>query len=245
MRLQLLFDLEKPLLPRDFRMLFIAYLKNALTQYGKGQCFELYFGSARMKDYSFSVVLPKPAFKGEVIELKNKNTEMLFTANDRHKTGLIFFSAFIQQKNKRFPLPDGNAMRLKKINLLREQLIMSPKVIFKTTRGSGLVIRKHDRETNKDRYFTFQDEGFDAQAKEVLSVQARAAGFSEETAGCIHLRPIQCKKVVVKQFGLYIDVTVGVFEMEATPELLQYFYQAGLGSRKSQGTGMVDLVAQG
>ncbi len=244
MRLELLMTLDRPILPKSYSKLFLAYLKNTISNWKQGQCFEHYFGGTKIKDYSFSVILSKPVFKEEVIELANEKIKMIFTADDRHQTGLVFFAAFIQQKNKRFLLPEGNAISLKKINPLREELIMSPKVVFKTITGSGLVVRQHDNETNRDRYFTFQDEGFDTRVKEVLSAQAKEAGFSEEIAQNIGLSPIQCKKVVVKQFGVYIDATVGVFEIAAAPEVLQYFYQAGVGSRHSQGFGTVDILSQ-
>ena len=244
MRLELLLNLEKSIIPRDYKKICISYLKNALTDYANGKFYEQFFGNINQKDYAFSVILSKPKFNTETIELENNRIKLLFTASDTYRTGLIFFAAFIHQKNKRFPLPEGNAMTLKRINQVNEQLITESRVIFKTTIGGGLAIRQHDRETNTDRYFTFQDEGFDEQMKLVLGVQAREAGFPEQIAQDIDMRPIQCKKVVVKHYGVFIDLSVGIFKMEGNAELLQYFYQAGLGSKRSQGFGMVDIIAQ-
>lgn len=243
MRLELIFTLDKPTLPQDYKPIFISYLKNALSKSNEKKYYERYFGGTEAKDYSFSVILSKPKFKGGSIELENGQMKVLFTADDKEKTGLIFFWALISQKNRRFPLPDGNGMTLKKIDQLREQLITADKVLFKTVIGGGLAIRQHDRETNKDRYLTIEDKEFIAQANEILGVQARNAGFSNEIASKIEINPIQCKKVVVKQFGVFVDVTVGIFEMKADGRILQYFYQAGLGSRHSQGLGMTDIIS--
>ena len=72
----------------------------------------------------------------------------------------------------------------------------------------------------------------------------RQAGFSEDEINKIKVSPIQCKKVVVKHYGRYIDITTGMFEIQANNEILQYFYDQGIGSRKSAGFGMIDLITQ-
>lgn len=135
-------------------------------------------------------------------------------------------------------------MILKHIRQCGEQLITSSKILFRTVIGGGLVVREHSRETNKDKYYTFQDTGFDENLKRVLKVQAEEAGFSECVAESVKVTPVQCKKVVVKQYNTWIDTTVGVLEMEGNPDLLQYFYQAGMGSKHSMGYGMLDIISQ-
>ena len=49
---------------------------------------------------------------------------------------------------------------------------------------------------------------------------------------------------MVKHYGKYIDVTTGMFEIQANKRILQYLYNSGIGSRSSAGFGMVDLVTQ-
>ena len=179
-----------------------------------------------------------------MVELAESRMSILFSADDRKRTGLIFFQAFIQMKEKVFPLPDGNYMILKKIIQLPEKLITSDRVVFRTATGGGLVIRKHDRETNRDRFFSFEDEGFAEQMREVLGYQARDAGFSMEDGRAVEFTPIQCRKVLVKHWGIFVDATCGVFELHGKPELLQYFYQAGAGSKHSAGYGMLEIVTE-
>ncbi len=242
MRLYLNFELEKPELPSDNKAIFLAFLKKALTQCNNGQFYDRYFSGTSQKDYAFSVIMPKPVFKKDKILLGDTRIRLIFSADDKKKTGLIFFQAFILMKHKRFPLPDGNAMILKKIDIIGEKLITSSKVTFRTTVGGGLVVRDHDKERNRDRYFTIEDEGFYEKLYSNLAVQAKAAGFGDEAAEHITFTPIQCKKVVVKQYHTYVDVTVGIFSLEADPELLQYFYQAGMGGKSSMGYGLLDLL---
>ena len=244
MRLELTFELHKAELPLDNKSIWISYLKNALTMCNNGCFYEKYFGEAKAKDYSFSIILSKPEFLKQKIRLENSKVKMIFSALDEHRTGLIFFSAFIAQKNRKFILPDDNFMILKSISQLKENEIISNKVIFKTVTGGGIVIREHDESSNRDYYFTSNDEKFIAQAKLVLKNEAMQAGFSESLSDEINIMPIQSKKIVVKQYGIHVDVSVGLFLIEADTKILNYFYKAGIGSKHSMGYGLLDIVEQ-
>lgn len=244
MRMELLFELEKNELPKDNKSIWVSFLKNVISNCNNGKFYERYFSGTKSKDYTFSILMPGVSFVQEKAILNNNQVKMIFSADDRNKTGFIFFSAFIKAKNKRFPLPDGNAMVLKHIRPCREQSITSSKVLFRTAIGGGLVVREHNRETNRDQYHTFQDAGFDEHLKRILKAQAQEAGFSERMVETVKVTPIQCKKVVVKHYGVWIDVTVGSLEIEGDSDLLRYYYQAGLGSKHSMGYGMLDIISQ-
>lgn len=244
MRLELRFLLKYPSLPVDNKRIWISFLKNCLSKSGDGKFYKKYFEGTLAKDYTFSMILPNPIFRDNSIAIDKKSLKMMFSADDRKKTGLIFFQAFIQAKGKEFPLPDGNAIKLEKIIQIPEKLITSDRVVFRTTVGGGFVIRSHNKETNKDRFYSFKDEGFSSQMKEVLKYQAVNAGFKEEDGEKVEFELIRCRKVLVKQYGILVDCTCGVFELHGNPELLQYFYQAGLGSKHSMGYGMLDILSE-
>ena len=137
MRLELSFSLKYPGLPVDNKRIWISFLKNCLSKSGDGRFYRQYFEGTSPKDYTFSVILPNPKYQGNVITLDKKCLKMKFSADDRKKTGLIFFQAFIQAKGKEFPLPDRNAMKLEKIIQIPEKLITSDRVLFRTTVGGG------------------------------------------------------------------------------------------------------------
>ena len=244
MRLELTFELDKAELPKDNKSIWISYLKNAMTYCADGKFYDEYFSSGKAKDYAFSIILSKPNFINDKIVLQDNHVKMLFSADDRYKTGFVFYSAFIANKNKRFFLPNKNAMTLKGIRNLSEQKIMNKQVIFKTVTGGGLVIREHNREKNIDTYYTCEDKDFGTQAERVVKQQVIAAGFSKMKAEHVKITPLKCKKIVVKHYGIYVNVTIGFFAVEADTDILQYFYQAGMGSKHSMGYGMMDIVEQ-
>lgn len=244
MRFYLTLQLEKNEFPLDYRRVILSYIKNAISKCNDGKYYESYFKDTIQKDYCFSVAFPKPKYTKDKIILENKEIKILFSTDDKNKTGLILFSAFIAQKNKSFSIPTQNSMTLKSISNQNQQEITNSKVIFKTSKGSGLCVRDHDKETNKDMHYIFNDEKFREKFTIVIKNQALQAGFSENEINEIKINPIQCKKVVAKHYNMYIDTTVGMFEMQGSSKLLQYFYNTGLGSRKSAGFGMIDLVTQ-
>lgn len=244
MRFCLSLNLEKNEFTLDYRRVILSYIKNALSNCNDGKYYDSYFKDTVQKDYCWSVVFPSPKYTKDKILLENKEIKILFSTDDKNKTGFILFSAFISQKNKNFSIPNNNSMTLKNISNQKQQEIANSKVIFKTSKGSGLCIRDHNKETNLDTYYIFNDEKFQEKFKIVLKNQAIKSGFREYEVENIKLNPIQCKKVVAKHYKSYIDTTVGMFEMQGDSKLLQYFYNVGLGSRKSCGFGMVDLVTQ-
>lgn len=244
MRLELTFKIENPELPLDNSKLWISFLKNCLSQCHEGIFFERYFGGHQIKDYTYAVIFSSPRFQKDKIVLENDQIKMLFSSDDKHKTGLIFYQAFIGGKQKRFPLPEGNGIVLKQITQKREKLIMSSKSVFRTVVGGGLVVREHNKENNKDRFLTFQDEGFEKGLCQTLEMQAKEGGFPEGTGERVKFKAIKCKKILVKHYYRYVDATCGIFQLEGDPDFLQYLYQAGMGAKHSAGFGLLDVISQ-
>ena len=169
---------------------------------------------------------------------------MIFSADERGKTGLIFYAAFLEAKNKVFPLPEGNAMTLQAVYMKKEHHITSNKVLFKTVVGGGLVVREHNEETNKDHFYSFDEEGFMRVLEMVLRNELVHAKFPEYLINEVSVDVISCKKILVKQYGIYVDANVGMFQVEGHPDILNYLYQAGMGSKRSMGYGLLDVVTK-
>lgn len=244
MRFCLVLELKEQVFPIEYRKVILSYIKNAITKCNDGKYYDKFFKDTTQKDYCFSVVLPKPVFTKNEIKLDRNDIKILFSTDDKSNVGFILFSAFIAQKNKPYPLANNNFMTLKSINNQKREEILNSKAIFKTTLGSGLCVRDHDRETNRDNYYVYSDGNFRNKLQVVLVNELKRSGFTEDEANEIKVNPIQCKKVVVKHYRRYIDTTTGIFEIQGNNKILQHLYDAGIGSRKSMGFGMLDLVTQ-
>ena len=242
MRFALTMKIANPDIPIEIRRAVLSYIKNALDNCNNGKYYDDYFKDNQQKDYCFSVIMKKAEYKKDIVTVDGDEIKILFSAGN--KTGMILFSAFIAQKNKPYPLKNGNSMTLKAITNIKTKEITNSKVIFKTTLGGGLCVREHIREGNKDKYYVYNDNDFREKLGEVLLRQVTNAGFSREKGMNIKVNPIQCKKVVSKHYNGFIDLSIGMLEVEADPKVLQYFYESGIGSRKSEGFGMLELVTQ-
>lgn len=244
MRFLLELKLQKNELPKDYHKLFMSFFKNALSKCNNGKYFEDFYKDTNQKDFCFSVMFGKCKFTKEKIILDGNKIKMLVSANESSKNKFILFNAFLGQKNTVFPLPNENKMTLVSVIQLKGVEIKNSKVIFKTALGSGICVRKHNKETNKDEYFVYNDNNFEENLRRVLKMQAVNAGFSEKIADNIRFKAIQCRKIVTQHYGIFIDTTVGMFELEADSKLLQYFYDTGFGSRTSETYGVLELVTQ-
>ena len=244
MRFSLILYLEEKVFPVEYRKVILSYIKNAISKCNNGKYYEEFFYDTKQKDYCFSVILPKSNFEKNEIILEKNQIKINFSTKHNSKMGFILYNAFIAQKNKRYPLPNGNFMTLKSIINQKREEIYNNKAIFKTSLGSGICVRSHNKETNKDYYYVYKDEEFREKLNIVISNQLLNAGFSKIELENVKVNPIQCKKVVVKHYRRYIDITTGIFEIQGSSRVLQYFYDLGFGSRKSMGFGMIDLVTQ-
>lgn len=243
MRFCLILELKEPKIPIEYRKIVLSYIKNAISKYNDGKYYEDFFKDTKQKEYCFSVIFPKSRFTKDEITLEGNEIRIYFST-ETNKTGFILYNAFIIQKNKQYPLPNNNYMILKSIKNNKREEIFNDRVIFKTVVGSGLCVRSHNQETNKDIYYVYDHEDFREKLKVVLANQLLNAGFTKEQSEEIKINLVQCKKAVVKHYRRYIDVTTGIFEIQGNNKVLQYFYDSGIGSRKSMGFGMIDLVTQ-
>lgn len=243
MRLKLEMKLENSCLPKDNHSSIMSFLKKALSECNNGREFEKFYKNTNIKNFTFTLGLGKCKYEKAKIILENNKFYIILSITNKGMDKFIIYNALLNQKNRKFKLPQENSMTLVNIIQLKSEEIISSKVIFKTSTGSGLCVRKHDR-SNKDKYFVFNDDGFEEQLKEVLKLQGINAGFSESICSNIKFIPINCRKVVSIHYGRYIDVTVGSFQLEGDSRLLQHFYESGLGSRSSMGYGMIDILEQ-
>lgn len=234
--------------PLEMRRVVLYMLKSALSEAGEGRFYNRYYDRQTpiKKDFSFSIVIPRGShFAKEKIELSADIIKIYFTTDDKNKTGLILMNAFLMRKNKSFPLANGNTGKIKSVNQVKQELILNSSIIVRSFAGNSVVAREHTRDNNTDRYYTVEDDSFIEKLTNVLRVQADMACFKKADIASIKIKAMDdCKKVLVKHYNSYIDCTVGSFMLSADPNLLQYFYDAGLGSRTSSGFGMLNIVSQ-
>jgi CRISPR-associated endoribonuclease Cas6 len=60
----------------------------------------------------------------------------------------------------------------------------------------------------------------------------------------VEFKPIKLRKLVMKHMGLKLPGFVGTFSLGADSKILNLINQVGLGSRRGQGFGMVEVLKE-
>jgi CRISPR-associated endoribonuclease Cas6 len=238
MRFKLKFDLQHELLDADYRPTIVSYIKNALSQDNPVLYHALYGEGATQKLFAFAPYLPAPVFNGDTIKIDKLNLEILFTTSD-YPTFINLYNAFLKQRFKPYPLKFNNMLTLKSIVMIRERVIEKDTALIKML--SPLVVRRHDKRSNQDQYFVFDQPDFESAWRDTLKPLLAAVATPDDIQ-VLTLAPLQCKKVVVRVFGQNIDTTIGTLQLNGKRSLLNYLLSMGISSRRAQGFGVFDVI---
>lgn len=242
MRIYLKFTTKNEKLPIDYRRVFLSFFKRCLSNIANGRYYEKYYFSPNRRPFTFAVKLPGPSFSSTEITISKNEFSLTFSTGDS-TAGFVFMSAFIAQKGKSFPAPLKNAYTLESVTRLPDGVVSSDSAMVKML--SPLCLREHDKDNNRDAYYSVIRENFSEKANKILSRQLLSAGFSEEVACSVAVEPVNCKKTVVKHYGCSVECTLGDLVIKADKSVINYFLQYGIGSRKSAGFGLAELIAEG
>ncbi|MCQ4636094.1 CRISPR-associated endoribonuclease Cas6 [Anaerovorax odorimutans] len=238
MKLSIEFTLTKKEFPLDFRRVFLALLKKCLAEADNGKYMDKYYEAGKEKDFTFAVFFSEPVFRKTHIELKAERGKLLFSCAETF-TGFLFFSAFLEQRGKAFPLEKGNHLTIQSVKKVAEPETKESQAMVKML--SPLCVREHKREKNWDQYYIYDDEDFQKKALYVIKNKLLRAGFSEELSETFKITPVNCKKTVVEFYKRKIPCSLGYFLLEGDRAVLNYLLRAGLASRCSAGFGMPEL----
>ena len=228
MRIKLYFILENTKMPIDYRRSIISFIKLALSDYSENE-FKKYYNQKDniIKPYAFSVFFRKPKINGEEIVIEDKKFEMNMTM-ENYETAITLYNAFNHQKDKKFSISQ-NSWKLQNIVLIPEKEIKENKIIIKFQ--APLCVRQ--RKENKDYYYSFENEKFEATLKMNIKEQLKIANIPTEEVDTFKIAPIKAKKVIIKFYEKQIECSTGIFKLKGDIELLNYLYKAGMGSKHS------------
>ena len=239
MRLKMIFQLKKPELDHEYRRAFLSLLKNSF-QRASSETYEKFYGDGvPMKPFTFGVFLPNPEFKDNTIYLRSTQITLNFSTY-LSEIGIHFYNSLIRSKRMfvPYPLANDNEMTLTRVSLQKEKRIKSSEAVFKTL--SPFLVRIHHKEDNSDEYLTKMNELFAAQMEENIRVMVEVLLGRKERVEFI---PVTLSDgIPIKHFGLILDGTKGIFKLTGHPEVLDFIYQVGIGSRRSEGFGMLESV---
>lgn len=234
MRYEIELELTEKILPLDYRRNFISLFKNVLENYNRDLKEALYTKSDP-KNFTFSLFLPIEKIEKGKIFLKS-HTIKLFLSIDGIMLSLHFLNAFLDSKSKKIFLNPENSVEIMNIKKLQEKEIKENYKIFKTL--SPIVVREHTRE--KDIFHLLDKKGIQILKNNIIfNLKDR---FPMKFLQEIEIIPMETKKTVVLYYDTKIQVTLGTIGIKADKEILTHFYKCGIGSKRSAGFSMLDLI---
>ncbi|MDQ2086001.1 CRISPR-associated endoribonuclease Cas6 [Herbivorax sp. ANBcel31] len=242
MRLRCDFKGEK--IPLSHNLMFVSLIKEALKKSDSDYYEKTYFYNGKQnkksKNFCFSVKMKGFEVEGDIANLKDGVS--LFISSPDNEFMIYLYNGLL--KIKEFKYKDFNIIR-ERISLMKEKKVDSKEVIFKTV--SPICVKN-----NQNYFLKIDDEGYEKElnyiAEKVLE-NFRGRGLSEK----LIFQNVKMKNVVVRQEikkfeeksgknYLCINSYEGIFKLCGNSEDLRDLYALGLGFKRSQGFGMLDVV---
>ena len=164
--------------------------------------------------------------------------EKLYNKNSSIGELIEFYNAFVLMKYKTYPMHQ-NSMRLISVKIRDIPEIQDTELIIKMK--SALIVRKHDSTDNSDKYYTCEDLEFGEMVKENLSIFLEKLNLEMDISD-FSITPLKGKKVVTRTWGRLVDGSIGIYKITGNLELLNFLRAAGLGTRRSIGKGMWEVI---
>ena len=242
MRLKCEFKTEK--IPVANRMMFVSLIKDALCKVNQEYFDKLYKfeekNNKKIKPFSFAVMLKDFEMKGEEISIRDRMVLNITTVD--YEFGINIYNGILNTKT--FKYKDFVLERLK-ISLVKEKMINEEQVVFKTM--SPICIK--DKANN---FLAPDDLGYEEELNYIVDKALRSyRGYGLKQR--LRFEKVLMKKVVVKEqiraFSeiagkdtFYVNAYSGIFKLSGDVEDLNFVYQSGIGFRKGQGFGMLEVV---
>ena len=237
-RFQLKFTLETPEIPIDVDCVIVSFLKAGVQRVSPEWFDQLYNKKKSIiKMYSWSCYYPGAKFTKDKILLDENYFSVTFSDPDM-KELLQFYNAFRLMLREPYPM-NHNSMTLKEIRIQELPDIMDSEVIVKLK--SSLIARRHNSEDNKDHYYTWEDSEFSEVIRENVKFFLEKQGLPLSMEN-FSVTPVKAKKIVARVWRRPIDATIGILKLTGSPELLNFLYASALGSRRSEGHGLWDII---
>lgn len=221
----------------DVRRLVVSYLKNGLQRYDK-LLFESMYGAGVTKEKNFAsdIRLGRVKFLSDCIQL-TENKFIWEIATPDYVLGIDIYNALLNMKDVKYPTYKGNNIILKDVRMFNQKHYETESVLIRFC--SGLCVRRHAK-GEKDRYFLYDDAEFEEQLLCNLKLQLKDSGITDFAK--FSLTPVNAKKIFSKTMGIIIPNSIGVFRLTGSKELINYLYQAGMGSRRNIGFGLFEII---
>lgn len=240
MRMMITIQLEKNLLPRDYRPWVSRLFHDALHKQGGESMVKQHLDASASKLFGFSVYLPKSRF-GQEIMLESNYIKVIFSAYDENAFD-DFFLAFMGMQGQQSDM-GANQLRVASVMQIIEKTVQKQQVSIHML--SPLVVRGLAQAKMDSRgCLGVKDTDFDASLRASVAGMLPAAGLSDDLLDSLHVQAnadTSFKEAHVLHKGSFYRSTLGDLTLCGDPLLLNLLYHAGMGEMRDDGFGLFEL----
>lgn len=245
MRLKCEFKTEK--IPVAYQFMFVSLIKEALKISNEDYYQKLYFydgdkKNKKSKNFCFSVYIS--GFKKEDNIFKVEDKVILYISSPDYEFAFNLYNGLLKMGN--FSYKKEYKLTKKNITLIKEKSINSKEVIFNAL--SPICIKDIDNKPLDINEIEFLKE-LNYITDKILK-NYRGYGLNKK----LQFIPLKMKKRVVKEYiknfenntgkkDYYINGYMGIFKLIGDIEDLKDIYNLGLGFKRSQGFGMIEVLS--
>ncbi|ADQ08189.1 CRISPR-associated protein Cas6 [Caldicellulosiruptor hydrothermalis 108] len=242
-------------LPVYYRTIFMSFLKRALSLYDKDYFNRIYWWGEKknkwQKPFVFAVNLPNMNFQDDTVSFRGDI--MLNISTSDYEFFVNMYNSLLNNRLYPYDLTESCKIKLKRMYLVREPEQFSSTMTFKTF--APVLIEK--KEGNKKVPVLPFSKDFEEVLNDVVDFEIRnirlLRGQNKGLQKRLTFRPINIQKTVVKhRISEFVETTgkdimfltgfSGLFELSGDPEDLKELYQNGIGFRRGQGFGFVEVA---
>ncbi len=239
MRLKADFEMDTDWLVKDYRGIFMALIKSSFMKYDPVLYASLY-GTEEQKrkvNKPFTFFVRFPCYIGIEGNKMRCGTQISLIFSSNEDTLVTAFYNGLNESRKiiigqNYPI----SFDIKHVQLLPLKRITTKRAIFKTI--SPILV--NDKGSNLD-YLSPAKPEFTAAFKAIIAAQADHFNIPC-TAEMIDFEINSMKKLPLTHYNQTMTSWLGEFVLEAPTNLLQLVYDIGIGVRRSQGFGMLEIV---
>ena len=245
----------KLIIPTDYRRNMLSLIKEAINPGQSGsEIYEKYYvkEARKIKPFTFSVNFKTDDTDSEKgrIRLSEPNLNLFFSASD--PVFLIYVYNGLVQLKKDYQLFPGLKAKVVRFNLEQQKNFRGSEAVFKTC--SPIIVRNTNASGKSRGYITseapeFEDKLYHS-VKSMCKVllegvpELKRNDFSAEwirssTVRMNHYRNKDASQDSKKEL---IEATTGAVKIKAPANVLQLIYDAGIGAKRSQGFGMLEVL---
>ncbi|WGS65212.1 CRISPR-associated endoribonuclease Cas6 [Marinitoga aeolica] len=239
MRLKLYLDYEELNLPIHYnhiiQAMILKYINNKeYAEFIHDKGYE--YGKRKYKMYTFSRIFGEYEIKKNFVKYKNQGQLIISSADNQ----LMMYLMDQMFKN---PIIELLNQKIKITKIDYSSIIPSEELLVKTKSAITVYSTFEKDKKKKTYYYSPYETEFNELIKRNLINKYKAFYGKEPKSDNFYIKQTKNPKEVISKYkNIIIKGWMGQFKLKGDPELLQFAYDSGIGSKNSIGFGCIEKI---